>query len=103
MENDYECGEAGSELYQRITKALTVDVPPFHITINGNKVVVHNQKMSYQDVMDFIPPSEKFPGVVFTMTYFRGADNTEGSLYPGSKPATVKNGTSITAVVTNNA
>lgn len=26
MDNDYECGEEGSDIYQRITKALKEDV-----------------------------------------------------------------------------
>ena len=104
MENDYECGERGSDIYERISTFLRKDEAetnsPVHVIINGKPFTLPNSTLTYDVVMKLIAPEADH---LFSMTYHRGKDNTEGTLYPKSKPAIVKNGTIVNAYYTGNA
>ena len=104
MENDYECGEGGSDIYQRISTVIKeydeANKLPVKIQINGDTYSVNDSKITYEQVMTLI---QKDPTTIYTVVYFRGREKESGTLWPGSKPALIKQGTSFTAMDTSNA
>lgn len=104
LDNDYECGEVGSDIYQRISGVIaeyeTANKLPVKIQINGSEYSVNDTKLTYEQVMTLI---QKDPTTIYTIVYFRGREKESGTLWPGSKPALIKHGTSFTAMDTSNA
>lgn len=90
-------------LHKRVIDILKEEVLPIKVDVNGTIIGINGFELTYEQVVKLVPGSNKYPGAFYTITYYRGRNNLEGTLYPGSKPIAIKTGTVINAFVTGNA